>query len=79
MNGILTNSATVGRQRKSSAIHAINASRRRTMIADCGKIAARLIPYVGERGSCRAGTAKVRQEPHRLTLPSNELVGQSRW
>ncbi len=33
---------------------------------------------MGQRGSCRAGADMVRQEPHRLTLPGNELVGQSR-
>ncbi len=31
-----------------------------------------------ERGSCRVGTAMVRQEPHRLTLPVNEFVAHGR-
>jgi hypothetical protein len=31
---------------------------------------------LGERGSCRAADASVRQEPHRLTLPNNEWIGK---
>ncbi len=35
--------------------------------------------FIWEREApAELGAAMVRQEPHRLTLPSNELVGQSR-